>query len=970
MDYSREGTKKRKRKLSPHNERIKNKIGITFSRVVVAFILIAGFALVGAGMGLYMGILNDAPEIDPFAMSTSLNYTSIVYNNKTGAEVARMDTAEDRVYVTFDQIPKHVSDAFVAIEDERFYSHNGIDIEALGRVALTLVTKGEVQGASTITQQLIKNKLDRFESTIVSKLQEQYLAVEYEKFLTEHYGSKQIAKETILEYYLNEINLGRNCYGVQAAANRYYGKDVSELTIAEAATIAAITQNPYRFPPDRYQENDDNMNRASDVLDLMLKNNLITQEQFDDATVYREDIDSYLIDPAVYTGIIHGANLDEGLTGIQDYYLDAVQSELQKDLMTLKNLSPAEASNLISRGGLQIFICQDEDMQRIVDAAFLNADNFSDTEFEIDVEYRLSTQNTITKAITNHRFTDTFKTDEQVDEYVRSKQNEVLTANDIVLEDRIIKTPQPQASFVIIDYHTGQVKALSGGRGEKSVSLSFNRATQAKRSPGSQFKPLVSYAPALDLGRITAATVIDDIPSTYTDRGGNAYSPRNWWGDSRYEGLSTVRKGIWHSMNVVAVKNMMQNSSIDTSYAYLKNFGFTTLIDGNGTHTDMVPSLPLGGLTDGVYPVELAAAYGAIANGGVYNKPIYYTKVLDHDGNILLENKQEDGERRVIADTTAYLLTDMMRDTVRIGTGTAIAFQEVNMPIAGKTGTSTDSKDLGFTAYTPYYVANIWMGYDHQKKINDDDHHKMIWRNIMEEVHRNLPTLDFERPNGIVTASVCRDSGLLATELCSRDPRGGRVYTEMFATGTVPTEYCDCHQEVKICTVSGQRASYSCPANLTETRVGIVRKESPAAVNPWGRSYNLDDLAYDITGVVNGPECEYHTKGGLLYDENGNPYYDPAYYSQYGGLIGQNQGQYPGIDNYFNWGNTPTPTPYPEFYIPPADGSATVPGLITPPNTATPTAAPPNTTPVEEEPPFETDATPENIPINEAFPSP
>jgi penicillin-binding protein 1A len=385
-------------------------------------------------------------------------------------------------------------------------------------------------------------------------------------------------------------------------------------------------------------------------------------------------------------------------------------------------------------------------------------------------------------------------------------------------------------------------------------------------------------------------------------------------------------------MNILAVKNMLTNSSIDTAFAYMENFGFTTLVDKGERadgRTDKVASLPLGGLTDGIYPVELAAAYGTIANGGKYNKPILYTKVLDHDGNILLENLPNPTPPQVIKDTTAYMLTDMMRDTVRIGTGTAVQFQEVNMPIAGKTGTSTDTKDLGFTGYTPYYVASIWMGYDHQKEITDDSRHKMLWRNIMEEVHRDLPTKDFERPGGIVSVSVCRDSGLLPTELCSRDERGSRVYTEIFALGTQPTTYCDIHTEVKICTRNGQRASYSCPEGETVMRVGIVRKVPPAETNPSGEAYTLDDRAYDLTSVINGPECEYHTQG-IYYDADGNRQFDPNFSNQYGNYwSGVNEPQYPGMGEVFP--GLQTPTPLPEFYIaPPSGESDRVPGLMTP----------------------------------------
>jgi penicillin-binding protein 1A len=265
------------------------------------------------------------------------------------------------------------------------------------------------------------------------------------------------------------------------------------------------------------------------------------------------------------------------------------------------------------------------------------------------------------------------------------------------------------------------------------------------------------------------------------------------------------------------------------AFGYLQNFGFTTLVEGEwrGNHlfTDKVASLPLGGLTDGVLQVELCAAYAAIANLGEYNKPVFYTRVLDHDGNVLLENRQE--PRRVLRDTTAYMLTDMMKDTMTAsgGTGSRFRFQEVKMPLAGKTGTSTDTKDLGFTGYTPYYTATIWKGFDQQKKIQDENSHRDLWRKIMEEIHQNLPEKQFERPQGIVSLTVCRDSGAQATDLCRRDPRGGRTATDIFTQTNQNVGFCEAHQELRICTVSGQTAGWYC--NLWEMRVTVVSIDRP-----------------------------------------------------------------------------------------------------------------------------------------------
>jgi penicillin-binding protein 1A len=846
LDYSPFGNKKRGR--SPHTTRVRNKIGLLILRVTIAVVLIAGFAGLGAGIGVYRGILTSSPDLDLAGLAPISHFafdsgnsgggtgslTSFIMCAKTGEEREHLHAGVNSIVVSLSEVPQHLIYAFVAIEDERFFEHNGID----------------PQGASTITQQLIKNKLNRFDSDLTTKLQEQYLAIEFEKDLADPsmYGSKKAAKDYILEIYMNEINLGRGCYGVQAASWHYYGKDVSELTLAECATIAAITQNPYWLAPDIHPEN--NWRRAGLVLDKMLELGFITEREYYDA--YGTE---------VYDNVIQGANLNtDGVDVVRSYFTDQIITEVSRDLMEKFNLTGKEASNWIYSAGLRIYTTQDTAMQAIVDKHMLDDDNFSDRDFEIDVVYRISTRNSITNKITNHEHKRTVKTVADAEAFTKQIQDQVLTSNDTILNDLTIMTPQPQACFVVMDPYNGHVKAISGGRGEKPVNRSFNRATDAVRGPGSQFKVLASYAPALDLGRISPASVIDDAPFVYDDGFSEPYRPRNWWGNT-YEGLSTVRRGIYRSMNVVAVRNMFENSSIETSFGYLQNFGFTTLVEGEwrGNHffTDKVASLPLGGLTDGVKAVELCAAYAAIANLGEYNRPVFYTKVLDHDGNVLLENRME--PRRVLRETTAYLLTDMMRDTLTVGTGTRCAFKNVKMPIAGKTGTTTDTKDLGFTGYTPYYAAAVWMGYDQQKRITDENRHRDLWRIIMEEIHEHLPEKEFKRPMGIATETVCRDSGKLATELCRRDPRGGRTRSDIYAPNTQPQDFCTVHQEIRVCTLSGQQAGFYCPE--TEMRVMVIRADRT------DEDAAFLDGDYVLSGL--GSECAYHG-----FNANFNPFGD------------------------------------------------------------------------------------------------
>jgi len=428
-----------------------------------------------------------------------------------------------------------------------------------------------------------------------------------------------------------------------------------------------------------------------------------------------------------------------------------------------------------------------------------------------------------------------------VDEFKERIRNEVTGEFDEISRERYFLTLQPQAAFVLIDHHTGHVLALRGIRGEKQTSRAFCRATQATRQPGSQFKPLATFLPAFDLGILSPASVIEDwplfIPCEYGIRPDHRIF--NWYRNPPYEGICTARRAIYHSGNVVSTRALQDYVGIDTMMNYLRRLGFSTIIDGEwrrGTWvTDRNLVTTLGALTDGVHLIEMAAAYGAIANGGMYNRPVLYSRVVDRHGNIVLQNHHE--PRQIMRDTTAYLLTDSMKDTLTRGTGTAINWREnaqlrQNIPIAGKRGTTNDTRDLGFAGFTPYLTAAIWMGNDNNQPMSVNTvqgmaparmFHGPLWRNIMQEIHEweRFTPRHFERPPSITTEVVCLDSGLLATELCNDDPRGNRARTEIFAPGTIPTDYCNVHQQHNVCEESGMLAGFGCSQSVS--RIGIMR---------------------------------------------------------------------------------------------------------------------------------------------------
>ncbi len=820
MDYSRDKTRKEISAAGSNKKKVKNKFSLFSFRIFIIVLLVGGFGTVAALIGAYMGIIQNAPVIGDIDNILPDIYTTIIYD-KTGNEVDRLIAKENREYVTFDKIPQDLKDAFVAIEDERFYTHNGVDIKGIFRAVYVTLTSDKSQGASTITQQLIKNIRGITKNDMETKIQEQYLAVNYEENLIKKLGTKEKAKDHILEVYVNTIGLHHGLNGVQTASNFYFGKDVSELNLSECATIAGITQNPSKYTP--LNRPQDNEVRRKMVLDKMLELEMITQAEYDEAMADTEDL---------YERINQVERINRQ-TSYHSYFVDRLITEVSKDLQTKLNISPATANNLVYNGGLQIYMTQDLEMQKIMDDAFKDDSLFPPGDFEIDIQYYFSVKNSITGKVSHYQKDHTVKKESQIQPWVDSVKNEVAGANDEIINERLFPIPQPQAAMVIMDYRTGEVKALTGGRGEKLANQTLNRATDSPRQPGSVFKVLASFAPAIDLGLVTPSTVIDDSPVSYPKF--NNWSPKNWYGGFR--GPSTVRSAIRDSMNVVTVKNLM-NMGIEPAYNYLKNFGFSTLDE-----RDKVPSLALGGITYGVTQLEVTAAYGAIANLGEYNKPIFYTKVLDHNGDILLENTIE--PTQVLKKTSAFVLTDMMKDVVTGGgTGGKAAFRKVKMPIAGKTGTTTNTRDLTFVGYTPYYVSGIWLGFDQPKTIKQDHgYHMYLWRSIMETIHKNLPYKDFDSPDSMKFNYVCSASGKLAVSgLCENDVNGSTVKQDVFVAGTQPTSYCNVHLSVSIDTGTGKRATPFCPPEVLGTAVTTYNKD---------HGYGLEECDVHTTGIPN-----------------------------------------------------------------------------------------------------------------------
>ncbi len=784
MNYGKKATSKKRKALTSRSSMIGKRAHVSAMRVLFISLLTLCVIVLFGGIGAFKGVIDNAPDVDEIDIMP-LGYASFLYDGD-GNQIRKLAAPDsNRLPVSIDEIPLDLQHAVIAIEDERFYEHNGIDIRGILRAFVKGVSEGGFsEGASTITQQLLKNNvftdwtsestwLDKF----TRKFQEQYLAIQVEKVYD---------KDVILENYLNTINLGAGSYGVQAASQRYFGKNVQDLNLSECAVLAGITQNPTKYNPITNPE--DNAQRRKVVLDRMLEQGYITQSDYEEA-----------ISDDVYSRIQQTESQQTTTTSVYSYFEDEVIDQAIDALVSVKGYTETQARNILYSGGVDVYTTLDPDIQQILDEEYSNPDNFpSYTQYALD--YALTVKNPEGEEVNYSKemltlyfqnqdpdFDLLFDSPEEGQTYVDQYKASILADGSEIIAERVSFEPQPQSSMSIIDPSTGYVKALIGGRGEKTASLTLNRATDTTRQPGSTFKILSTYAPALNEKGMTLATTFMDEPYEYPD----GTPVRN--SNNSYGGETTIRKAIQNSGNVVAVK-CLEKVTPELGLEYLDNFGFTTLAHGDASDTDANGNvysdanlpLALGGITYGVTNVELNAAYSAIANGGKYIKPIYFTKIVDRDGNVLIDNTPEETE--VIKESTAWLLTSAMEDVVNYGTATNCQLD--NMPVAGKTGTTDTYNDLWFVGYTPYYSCAVWSGYDNNEKIPDDymsrNFHKILWQKVMSRIHEDLDYKEFEQPPTVERESVCSETGLL--------PRAGcPTITEYFDITSMPTERCDEH---------------------------------------------------------------------------------------------------------------------------------------------------------------------------------
>jgi len=760
--------------------------------IVFSVLMVVGSAAGGMLAGGIYGIVKTTPMVEADLFKT-MGFNSYVYD-ADGNVIAELKREENRVWINYEDIPKMLIDAYIAVEDKRFEEHNGIDLR---RIASAVITYGkkllganvEVEGGSTITQQLIKNLTQHDDVTIPRKIQEQWQALQLEKVLT---------KEEILTYYLNYIPMGGKFYGIETAAKGYFGKDVRDLSLAECASLAGITNWPTKYMPINETNIEANLASTKTILGLMLEQGKITQSEYDEAM--NEKIEFKY-------------NPDAGKvmkTSNQSYFVDEVIKSLKNYLMQTNGYTEQAALDIIYNNGLHIYSTMDPKVQKALDEVFTDPKYFS-----FDNKY----------------------TDEK-----------------------------PQAAMVVLD-KDGFVKGVYGGRGAKEGSV-FNRATQAQRPPGSAIKPILIYAPGIDSRAITAATVVDDVKQYLLHDKPEQEWPKNV--EKANYGLTTARIGLFKSRNVVATLLLKDYVGIPTALDYLNRLGIDR-------REEQYLSIAMGGFNKGMTPLEMAAAYTTFANKGIYTKPIFFTEVKDNNGKTIISVKPE--RSQVFSEQTVYIMDDMLEDVVTKGTAYPegiIEYKDANgkkvvIPSAGKTGTTDSDKDKWFCGFTPYYVGVSWYGYDKAVALQSEekDNALLIWNAVMNKIHEGLPSVPFfdSTPPNIVKRTICIDSGKIATDLCKRDPRGGRVIEEYFIEGTEPSysDTCKVHVEYDACTASHDAqnrnllATEYCPAETVVKKVGIKR---PVEYKP--KFPNDPYPADSIYEIPEGEYCTVHGRGTLI----------------------------------------------------------------------------------------------------------
>ena len=816
-------------------------VAINVARIFALLVLLFGLAALGAVAGVAKGYVETAPNLDLAALDDQAQ-TSFIYD-ANGNLITEYKGTENRVMVSLAAMPRYLQQAFVAVEDARFYTHSGVDIKRIVGAFVSNLSSSSTQGGSTITQQLIKNTLLSSEQSYKRKIQEAYLAMQLEQKYT---------KDQILESYLNTIYLGENYYGVQTAAEGYFGKSLAELTLRECAMLAGTANSPYYYNPRRnyYTRAKEGVdyaaitdNRTDYVLRCMYENQFITYEQYQEA-LNKQTASVLEKSPSAGTGMYQYA-----------HYVEYAVNEVVDVLLELNGLEDTSANryameNKLRTGGYRVKLAIDTQVQTTVEDTLEGWTKYPALRDPSDKIYR--------------------------------SRNADGTYDEIV---------QPQAAAVVLDYRTGELKAIVGSRTRPTAKKTLNRATDMRMPVGSSIKPIAVYAPALELGASPASIVYNmplPIAGWKNAKGENSW-PQNYGGGG-YVGPETLRTALMKSHNTAAAQTLMTMVGVERSVDFLHRLGV------DDQHIDATPfGLSLG--SSGITPLQMSVAFGVLANGGVYQEPISVLGISDSDGNVVWDGHANQERRRVFSESTSWMIVDMLKGAVKSGTGTTAKIS--GQTVAGKTGTNSDQKGVFFSGMTGYYSSAVWVGHDNYKALSGKSTGSgaaaPLWQAYMSKIHSQLPNRDILEGDpsqyGLVRATTCAVSGQLATDACRSDANGYGTVTDWWAQGTVPSVSCQMHAVQSVCTQSGQLASQFCPS--VASRGVIVIPQGHPLYQFIGTQYEdvlREKLGSFVTGT--GSVCTLHTSA----TPSGGGGVDSALASDAQVLINQAQGMLGGMD--------------------------------------------------------------------------
>ena len=790
-------------------------VAATTIRLSFVLALCVALALLGAVVGIAKAFVDTAPTLDLAALDAQ-DKTSFIYDSQ-GNLITDYKGTEDRIMVSIDEIPEMLQNAFIAVEDARFYEHNGVDVKRIVGALVANFTSGSTQGGSTITQQLIKQTVLSSEQSYKRKLQEAYLAMELETRYT---------KKQILESYLNTIFLGGSYYGVRVAAYGYFGKSLDQLTLRECAMLAGLTRSPNYYNPrsNFYTRNtegsstpDITNNRTDYVLRQMRENGLITAQQYN-AALDRSTASVLEKSPASTDMYAYPHYVEYAISDVVDTFLD------------LNGLEDTSANryameNKLRTGGYSVYLCLDTEIQEIVEDTLANWSSYPRLRDPSDKVYQ--------------------------------SRNSDGTYTEI---------EQPQAAACVFDYRTGELKAIVGGRYKPTTRKTLNRASGMTMPVGSSIKPLTVYAPAIDLGA-SPASIAYNMPvpiSGWKDSSGKDSWPKNYGGGG-YKGPQSFRSALRNSYNTAAAQILMTYVGVSRSVEYLHLMG----IPDKNINADPF-GLALG--SSGLTPVQMAVAFGTIANKGVYQQPLSFSRIVDSNGNVVVDMHQQQDRHQVFKPSTAYLVVDMLKEAVQSGTGTKAKIS--SQVVAGKTGTNSDSKGVFFAGMTGWYSGSVWIGHDNYKalssKATGGNAAAPLWQSFMEKIHKakNLDSREIidgtPSDYNLVRVTTCGVSGQLATDACYNDVNGYKTITDYWSADSVPTAYCSMHKSVSVCTESGLLATDYCPSYSVETRgIVLIPRGHPLydSIDAYGdtiRKYLGEFATLKSTNDITNHICQIH----------------------------------------------------------------------------------------------------------------